>query len=134
MKSKVGKSIIVFGLLITILGGFNTKEVSACYPAYKCMTPPATYTLTYSNPDRRLGTILGGVAIGTVGFFGSYAAVASFGGATAYAVKEAYWGSLSYKVYIKKSDRSGYKYKTKTVYYSGTNYKNYKKTVYRYTN
>jgi uncharacterized membrane protein YuzA (DUF378 family) len=125
---------IVFTLLVTILGGFNTKEASACYPAYKCMTPPANYTLIYSNPDRRLGTIIGGVAIGAVGFFGTTAAVAAFAGGTAFTVREAYWGSLSYKVYIKKSDRSGYKYKTKTVYYSGTNYKNYNKTVYRYTN
>jgi hypothetical protein len=99
------------------------KEAAACYPAYQCMSLPSSYKLVYQNPDRRHGL-----------FGGKRAGVANFAVATYVSWKETYKSSMSFKTYIKKSDKRGYKLKSKTVYYSNTKYRGKTTTKYRYHN
>ena len=135
MKSRFLKVVLAFALVVSMLSVFasNPREASACYPAYKCMKPPTSYTLVYQSPDRRKGLITGGVVLGGLSFIGTATAVITVVIGTSSAIKEAYYGSLSFKTYVKKSDKKGYRFKVKTVYYKSTKYRDYYKTVYSYS-
>lgn len=109
------------------------EKASACYPAYKCMNPPASYTLVYQQKDRRPGIVIGGVVISTVGFGGSIAGVTALVAGAGVSVKELYASNLSFKTYVKKSDKKGYKFKVKTIHYKETNFKGKQKISYSYS-
>ncbi|WP_027409813.1 hypothetical protein [Anoxybacteroides tepidamans] len=76
--------------------------------------------------------MIGGVVLGATGFIGTPAAVFSFVTGTYSAYKETYKSYLSFRMYIKKSDKKGYRFKVKTVFYKDTNFKGKTKTVYSY--
>ena len=138
MKQKAIKMLLSVVLVLSMFGVTTMakpKEAAACYPAYMCIkTAPKDWLLVYQNPDRRKGLIIGGIVLGGVGFLGNTAGVASFAVGVYSSVKETYKGSMSFKTYIKKSDKKGYKFRSKTVYYSKTKYKGKKTTKYRYHN
>ncbi|MBH0164091.1 hypothetical protein IHV12_04145 [Fictibacillus sp. 7GRE50] len=138
MRSKVVKVSITAVLALFIAGGAGTltpKKAAACYPAATCYNTkvPKSYTLIYKNKDKRLGTIIGGAAIGGVGFIpGGQWGIVSFVAGTLQTVKDTYKGYNSYKVYVKKSDKKGYNKKIKTVFYKDINFKGKTKTRYQY--
>lgn len=129
----------LFIVAVLVFTGVNfvipNEKASACYPAYKCMTTaPADYTLVYQQKDRRPGMLIGGVVVSTVGFGGAAAGVTALVGGTAVAAKELYNSTLSFKTYIKKSDKSGYKFKVKTIYYEKINFQGKQTIAYSYSN
>ncbi|NUK29254.1 hypothetical protein HT574_03795 [Parageobacillus sp. VR-IP] len=138
MNRKIFKTLISFVLIFGLFGGIiGAKETYACYPAYKCMSNsviPKSYKLIYQNKDRRKGIVVSGVTLGGLSFLGTPASVISFVVGTASLYKETYKSYLSYKVYVKKSDKKGYRFKVKTVFYKNINFKGATKTVYSYEN
>jgi hypothetical protein len=107
-----------------------------CYPAYECMDSgalPTSYTLYYSNPDRRLGSLLGAAGVGAISLIpgvNSAAAVALWASGVALGARDTYYGSNSYRVYVKKSPYYPYyTVRVKTIYYSGYFYFGSTKTV-----
>ena len=138
MKGKSFKmllSVVLLTSMFSFTAMAKPEPAAACYPAYKCMSLPSSYKLVYQNPDRRHGLFAGGIILGGLGFFGGKrAGVANFAVATYVSWKETYKSSLSFKTYIKKSDKRGYKYKSKTVYYTNTKYRGKTTTKYRYHN
>ncbi|SFC09847.1 hypothetical protein SAMN05443252_101873 [Bacillus sp. OV322] len=77
---------------------------------------------------------MSGVLITGAGFINKPLSFLSAIVGTGYAWKETYKSYLSFKTYMKKSDKRGYQFKVKTVYYKDTKFRGKTLTKYNYEN